>query len=89
MTLKSLNYESHSVYTITVVATDLGSPPLHSTTNVTINVIDEFDEVIQFNQNVYMANYKTEQPVDSTIIQISTGMKDVLYSITGKTRTLF
>ncbi|KAJ8318250.1 hypothetical protein KUTeg_003341 [Tegillarca granosa] len=82
MTLKSLDFESQSVYIISVIATDLGSPPLSSTVNVTINVIDEFDKKIQFSNNVYLANFATEKPVSSFIMQVSTGLNGVVYGFT-------
>lgn len=48
-----LDREELSNYTLTVVATDKGEPPLSSTMDVTMTVLDVNDNTPSFSQNIY------------------------------------
>jgi hypothetical protein len=64
--LKKLDREVQSEYTVVVVATDKGEPPLSSSANITIYLIDINDNPPRFNQ----IRYNFSVPYDTSMIMI-------------------
>lgn len=62
-----VDYESQSEYTIVVVATDHGSPPLSSSCTLVIDVLDANDHAPIFTSSVYTVSVN-ESAVSGTIL---------------------
>ncbi|XP_019901605.3 protocadherin Fat 4 isoform X2 [Esox lucius] len=65
-----LDREEMSNYTLTVVATDKGEPPLSSAMNVTMLVLDVNDNTPSFSQNIYDIEIDENTLTGTDIIQV-------------------
>uniref|UniRef100_A0A665VUH5 Protocadherin Fat 4 n=1 Tax=Echeneis naucrates TaxID=173247 RepID=A0A665VUH5_ECHNA len=65
-----LDREELSNYTLTVVATDKGEPPLSSTMDVTMMVLDVNDNTPSFSQNIYDIEIEENTLTGTDIIQV-------------------
>lgn len=65
-----LDREELSNYTLTVVATDKGEPPLSSTMDVTIVVLDVNDNTPSFSQNIYDIEIEENILTGTDIVQV-------------------
>ena len=65
--LDILDRESVDRYELTVVVTDNGSPPLFSTVNVTISILDANDEPPTFSQPSYTISVNESSPIGTTV----------------------
>uniref|UniRef100_A0A8C6NJE5 Protocadherin Fat 4 n=1 Tax=Nothobranchius furzeri TaxID=105023 RepID=A0A8C6NJE5_NOTFU len=65
-----LDREELSNYTLTVVATDKGEPPLSSTMDITMMVLDVNDNTPSFSQNIYDIEIEENILTGSDIIQV-------------------
>lgn len=65
-----LDREELSNYTLTVVATDKGEPPLSSTMDVTMIVLDVNDNTPSFSQNIYDIEIEENTLTGTDIIQV-------------------
>nr|XP_006816965.1 PREDICTED: protein dachsous-like [Saccoglossus kowalevskii] len=67
-----LDREANFMYTLTVTATDLGTPARQDTSVVYINVLDENDNPPEFNhKGDYVANVREDEPPNSAVIQVT------------------
>ena len=73
---KSLDREFKPYYTLTVVATDDGTPPLSSTKSFTVYVTDTNDNPPEWAQSVYYADIQEVVPPGSSVIQLTAQDKD-------------
>ncbi|XP_071125252.1 protocadherin Fat 1-like isoform X4 [Mytilus edulis] len=67
---KSLDRELHDVYYIPVLARDHGSPSHSATTTVTLNILDENDNIPKFVPENYDLKVREDLPVGSVITTI-------------------
>ena len=65
-----LDREELSNYTLTVVAIDKGSPPLSSTMDVTMVVLDVNDNTPSFSQNIYDVEIQEDTLTGSDVLQV-------------------
>ncbi|XP_068596746.1 protocadherin Fat 4 [Brachionichthys hirsutus] len=65
-----LDREELSNYTLTVVATDKGEPPLSSTMDVTMLVLDVNDNTPSFSQNIYDIEIEEDTLTGTDVIQV-------------------
>lgn len=65
-----LDREELSNYTLTVVATDKGEPPLSSTMDVTMVVLDVNDNTPSFSQNIYDIEIEENTLTGTDVIQV-------------------
>ncbi|XP_069825315.1 protocadherin gamma-C5-like isoform X13 [Dendropsophus ebraccatus] len=66
-----LDREKHAQYEIIVTASDLGSPPLHTQTKITLNISDVNDNPPVFQQSVYNAFIKENNEAGSLLCTVS------------------
>ncbi len=93
LTMTVLDFESQSVYTLTVVATDSGDPPLSSLATVTVLVGDENDIRPTFDPTTYSLTLSELTPVGSFVLQLQamdTDTSNITYEVTeGNTGGVF
>lgn len=65
-----VDFEQVREYTLTVLGTDGGSPPLSSTSIVKIDVLDENDHAPAFVRPTYQFSIMEDAPVNTTIVQV-------------------
>lgn len=65
-----MDREELSNYTLTVVATDKGEPPLSSTMDVTMVVLDVNDNTPSFSQNIYDIEIEENTLTGTDVIQV-------------------
>uniref|UniRef100_A0A3Q3MB37 Protocadherin Fat 4 n=1 Tax=Mastacembelus armatus TaxID=205130 RepID=A0A3Q3MB37_9TELE len=65
-----LDREELSNYTLTVVATDKGEPPLSSTMDVTMMILDVNDNTPSFSQNIYDIEIEENTLTGTDVIQV-------------------
>lgn len=65
-----LDREELSNYTLTVVATDKGVPPLSSTMDVTVTVLDVNDNAPSFSQNIYDVEIEESTLTGTDVLQV-------------------
>lgn len=84
-----LDREELSNYTLTVVATDKGEPPLSSTMDVTMVVLDVNDNTPSFSQNIYDIEIEENILTGTDVIQVFASDADegtngqIRFSISG------
>lgn len=84
-----LDREELSNYTLTVVATDKGEPPLSSTMDVTMVVLDINDNTPSFSQNIYDIEIEENTFTGTDVIQVFASDADegtngqIRFSISG------
>ncbi|XP_067673635.1 cadherin-87A-like [Haliotis asinina] len=72
---RKLDFETRRSYTMTLKAVDLGTPPLTSSANVLINVVDNQDTLPAF-VNVPLTIYVKENAPLNTSVQLKIGARD-------------
>ncbi|XP_064539649.1 protein dachsous [Drosophila montana] len=65
-----LDREATSNYTLSVVATDKGTPPLHATKSIFLRVTDVNDNAPEFEQDVYHANVMEVADPGTSVLQV-------------------
>lgn len=84
-----LDREEHSNYTLTVIATDKGEPPLSSTMDVTMVILDVNDNTPSFSQNIYDIEVEENILTGTDVIQVFASDADegtngqIRFSISG------
>ncbi|XP_032812178.1 protocadherin-16 [Petromyzon marinus] len=73
---QSLDREEKDAYSITVVATDSGSPPLRATANFSLQIRDVNDNAPVFEQAEYLASVPDSAPVGTPVLQVSAADRD-------------
>lgn len=71
-----LDRELQSNYTLDVVATDTGNPPLHATKTIYLRVTDINDNAPEFEQDVYYTNVMEVAEIGTSVIQITARDQD-------------
>lgn len=66
----SLDYEKERTISMTVMATDSGTPPLSSKTTVVVQVLDENDNLPVFSKNSYRAEVKENSPNGTFVVKV-------------------
>ncbi|MEQ2260088.1 Protocadherin Fat 4, partial [Xenotaenia resolanae] len=79
-----LDREELSNYTLTIIATDKGEPPLSSTMDVTMMVLDVNDNTPSFSQNIYDIEIEENILTGTDVIQVFA--TDVDYGTNGQIR---
>jgi len=62
--------EAKDSYQLTVKASDLGTPPRSSTTNVNINIVDVNDNVPQINTTSLRGSVKENEPAGTYVMRL-------------------
>ena len=75
-TLKSLDREVISTYTIKVIAADGGSPSLSSTATIVLTVRDLNDNIPEFHPSSYHVNVFETDPAGIQVVRVSATDKD-------------
>ncbi|XP_077902937.1 protocadherin gamma-C5 isoform X13 [Ictidomys tridecemlineatus] len=89
LTSQPLDRETTSHYTIELLASDAGSPPLHTRLTIRINISDVNDNAPQFNQQLYTAYIPENKPPGSLLCTVAASDPDtgdnarLTYSIVG------
>lgn len=65
-----LDREAQPNYTLSVVATDQGNPPLHASKMIYLKVTDINDNAPEFTKDVYYANVMEVADPDTSVIQV-------------------
>ncbi|XP_044081776.1 protocadherin gamma-A7 isoform X11 [Neovison vison] len=76
MTAKNLDREKCSVYNITLIATDGGTPPLSSETHISMNVADTNDNPPAFPQSSYSIYIPENNPRGASIFCVTASDPD-------------
>ncbi|XP_029649531.1 protocadherin Fat 4-like isoform X3 [Octopus sinensis] len=77
-TIHSLDYETNTMYTIEILASDLGEPQLNNTHTITVNVTDVCDDQIQLRPTVYIAN---NIAVDRTMLAFASSASETAFTL--------
>ncbi|XP_077902906.1 protocadherin gamma-B6 isoform X7 [Ictidomys tridecemlineatus] len=72
-----LDREQDSEYNITIIATDGGKPPLSSSVNITLHIIDVNDNIPVFQQASYVVHVAENNPPGASIAQVSASDPDL------------
>ena len=75
-TTTPLDFEQQQAYLLVVVATDSGSPPLSSSAQVTVGVIDQNDVRPTFRQTRYSVSLSELTSAGSTVLQLEANDTD-------------
>ncbi|VDO27944.1 unnamed protein product [Haemonchus placei] len=67
---KGLDYEKEKLLSLTIIATDSGSPPLSSEAVVTVQVLDENDNIPKFMKESYKATIDENSPVGTKVVKV-------------------
>ncbi|VDL72367.1 unnamed protein product, partial [Nippostrongylus brasiliensis] len=67
---KGLDYEKEKLLSLTVIATDSGNPPLSSEAVVTIQVLDENDNIPVFTKESYKGSIDENSPNGTKILKV-------------------
>ncbi|KAJ8953107.1 hypothetical protein NQ318_013451 [Aromia moschata] len=71
-----LDREMQANYTLNVVATDTGTPPLHASRTINLQVTDINDNAPEFEEQVYHANVMEVSDPGTSVIQVLANDKD-------------
>ncbi len=71
-----LDREVHSSYTLTIIATDSGSPPLQASKDIVIHIMDINDNAPAFAQTTYYADIQEVVPAGTSVIQLTASDPD-------------
>ncbi|XP_031340901.1 protein dachsous-like [Photinus pyralis] len=71
-----LDREMQPNYTLNVVATDTGTPPLHASRTINLKVTDINDNAPEFSEDVYYANVMEVSDPGTSVIQVFATDKD-------------
>ena len=74
---KALNRELESKHEVKIVCQDSGSPPLNSTTNFTVIVIDENDNKPRFTSSVYYPKVTENNAVGAVVAMVTAEDVDI------------
>lgn len=66
-----LDREVQPNYTLSIVATDQGNPPLHASKTIYLKVIDENDETPQLEKEIYHANVMEVADPGTSVLQLT------------------
>ena len=74
---KPLDRETRDSYTLTVVASDLGSPPMRSSVQVAIKVLDVNDNRPQFNETSLKGGIPENSPIGALVMRVMATDADI------------
>lgn len=75
--MKPLDREQQALYNLTLKATDMGTPPLHSTINLIVNVQDINDSPPVFTSTHYAVSISESSEIGTSIIKLQATSKDI------------
>ena len=75
-TSNQLDREAQDRYTMTVFATDGGSPPLTGSSTVVVSVLDQNDNAPEFSQSAYEGAVAEGQPAGTSVVTVVTSDRD-------------
>ena len=75
--VKSFDREEQDLHQIIIRATDLGTPPLNSTVEVSVYITDNNDNVPVLNQTLYTASLLEDTPTGSYILTAAASDRDI------------
>ncbi|XP_060575760.1 cadherin-23-like, partial [Ruditapes philippinarum] len=78
-----LDYESKSMYSLSIVAQDLGSPSNNAVENVTIYVVDVYDDIIKFKKDLYEINITTSASRNDSLLNLTVSVPNSIFSLKG------
>ncbi|XP_071105938.1 protocadherin Fat 4-like [Haliotis cracherodii] len=82
--VRSLDFEHKEVYDLTVMAEDLGTPSLNSTTTITVHVNDTYDTKPQFTPDFYSVTVSVATPVGTPLnVTLNAGNGNFYYTLTS------
>ena len=86
--LLSIDYEVRQSYILVVLATDNGSPPLSSTSIVTISVLNTNDNQLHFDSSLFTIKLPLHMPINTTLFSAHAFDRDgnestITYSLVG------
>ena len=70
ITIDSIDFEINSLYELTVLVADKGTPQLYSTAILSVRIIDENDNMPVFSQSEYYVNLSEDIPIGSFIFRV-------------------
>lgn len=70
--MQSVDFEQVREYTLTILGSDGGSPPLSSTSIVRIDIVDENDNAPAFVRPTYEFSILEDTAINTTIVQVLT-----------------
>ncbi|KAF5281942.1 hypothetical protein FQA39_LY00466 [Lamprigera yunnana] len=71
-----LDREMQPNYTLNVIATDTGTPPLHASRTINLKVTDVNDNAPEFSRDIYYANVMEVSDPGTSVIQVFASDKD-------------
>lgn len=86
---QALDREQHDYYSLTVMATDSGSPPRSSSVPVVVHIIDENDNAPQFTNATFTFSINENDPIDSFVGKLTATDRDIgrnaelIYTLSG------
>ena len=95
LSARPLDRESQGSYRLTVTAADGGSPPLSSSCNLTVRVLDENDNPPVFGELSYRGRVREDAPLGSLILNVSATDRDLgdnarlSYSLANESQAFF
>lgn len=69
---KPFDYEEKRSYLLTVVARDMGIPPLSSQATVNVAILDSNDNMPVFTQQLYSVEISEDTQIGSTVFEVRT-----------------
>lgn len=79
-----LDYETRKSYTLCVIAEDSGSPPRMSTLNVTIYIINVYDDDLFFLKDTFEVIISKESKVNTSLLNLTISVPEANFSLKGK-----
>ena len=74
---KNLDRETKSRHNVTVTCTDKGTPPMSSSEQFIVNVMDENDKTPVFSKNIYYASIRENAGIGDIVTQVTASDDDV------------
>ena len=75
-TIDTFDFEITNIYRLTVIVTDRGLPPLSSSAELEINIVDENDNAPTFSQPEFQTSIREDLSINSSIFQIESSDMD-------------
>jgi hypothetical protein len=72
------------MYSLSIVAQDLGSPSNNALENVTIYVVDVYDDIIKFKKDLYEINITTSASRNDSLLNLTVSVPNSIFSLKGK-----
>jgi hypothetical protein len=77
MVLKPLDRETMPEHFVSIFCQDVGNPPLNSSKNFIVQVLDENDQEPQFQKSTYVGNISENKQQNDVILHVSASDQDI------------